>query len=135
MMKKVSLFAIVALWTLLLPCRLSSKVVLESVFSDNMVQTYTVRGCEIEIAFRSAEGLTTSDGKAPAGFWIAGSDHVFHPAEARIEGEKVVVFSPGVEFPVAVRYAWGNNPSCNLVNAAGLPASPFRTDDWLQRAE
>ena len=104
----------------------------ELVFEGPMVQTYTVRGCEIEIAFRSAEGLTTSDGKAPAGFWIAGSDHVFHPAEARIEGEKVVVFSPGVEFPVAVRYAWGNNPSCNLVNAAGLPASPFRTDDWLQ---
>ena len=108
----------------------------KDVVSDGpMYDCYTVKGNAIEIAFRSAEGLTTSDGKAPSGFWIAGSDHVFHLAEATIAGEKVVVSSPEVEFPVAVRYAWANNPFCNLVNAAGLPASPFRTDDWLQRAE
>ena len=105
------------------------------VFDGPMYDSYTVRSNEIEVSFRSAEGLTTSDGKAPTGFWIAGSDHVFHLAEARIVGEKVVVSSPEVTFPVAVRYAWANNPFCNLVNAAGLPASPFRTDDWLQRAD
>jgi sialate O-acetylesterase len=106
------------------------------VVSDGPVyDSYTVKGNGIEIAFRSAEGLTTSDGKAPTGFWIAGSDHVFHLAQARIVGEKVIVSSPEVGFPVAVRYAWANNPFCNLVNAAGLPASPFRTDDWLQKVD
>jgi hypothetical protein len=52
------------------------------------------------------------------------------PAEAPIEGDTVVVSSPKVPQPVAVRYAWMPNPTCNLFNGAGLPASPFRTDDW-----
>ena len=47
-----------------------------------------------------------------------------------IQGDKIVVSSPEVPYPVAVRYAWANNPVCNLYNGAGLPASPFRTDDW-----
>ena len=94
---------------------------------------YRVRGNEIEIIFHSAEGLRTTDGEAPKSFWIAGSDHVFHKADARIEGRKIIVSSREVEFPVAVRYAWANNPAVNLVNGAGLPASPFRTDDWIER--
>ena len=44
----------------------------------------------------------------------------------------LVVSAPGVAKPVAVRYAWANNPDCNLANKAGLPASPFRTDDWAE---
>jgi len=55
---------------------------------------------------------------------------IWKPATARIEGDKVVVSSPEVSAPVAVRYAWAENPDCNLVNGAGLPASTFRTDDW-----
>jgi sialate O-acetylesterase len=52
-------------------------------------------------------------------------------AEAKIVGEEtVVVSSPEVRDPVAVRYAWAANPDCNLYNSPGLPASPFRTDDW-----
>ena len=102
------------------------------VYDGPMYHTYKIKGNEIEILFHSAEGLTTSDGKAPEGFWIAGSDHIFHKAEAKISGKKVIVSSPEVEFPVAVRYGWANNPYCNLVNGAGLPASPFRTDDWQQ---
>ena len=51
-------------------------------------------------------------------------------AEARIEGETVFVWSDEVAAPVAVRYGWAANPVCNLYNAAGLPAAPFRTDDW-----
>jgi sialate O-acetylesterase len=51
-------------------------------------------------------------------------------AEAEIQGEDVVVSSPEVAKPVAVRYAWDDDPECNLVNSAGLPASPFRTDQW-----
>jgi sialate O-acetylesterase len=62
------------------------------------------------------------------GFTIAGPDKVFHPARALIEGETVVVSSPAVAQPVAVHYGWANVPVGNLFNAAGLPASPFRTD-------
>ena len=54
-------------------------------------------------------------------------------ADARIEGKKVVVSSPQVPNPVAVRYGWANNPECTLTNASGLPASPFRTDKWPGR--
>ena len=64
------------------------------------------------------------------GFYIAGPDRVFHKAEAVIEGNGVFVFCHEVDNPVSVRYAWANNPECNLVNGAGLPASPFRTDRW-----
>jgi len=64
------------------------------------------------------------------GFAIAGDDRKFVWAEAKIEGAAVVVSAPGVEKPVAVRYAWGNTPVCNLYNKADLPACPFRTDDW-----
>jgi len=64
------------------------------------------------------------------GFSIAGPDKKFHWAEAVIDGDQVVVSSPDVPFPIAVRYAWADNPVCNLFNEAGLPASPFRTDDW-----
>jgi len=65
-----------------------------------------------------------------SGFQIAGPDKVWHWAEARIEGDKVVVSSPEVPQPLAVRYAWSVNPVCNLFNSEGLPAWPFRTDDW-----
>ncbi|AHF91796.1 acetylesterase [Opitutaceae bacterium TAV5] len=72
---------------------------------------------------------------APAGelegFMICGADRRWHWAEARIEGDdSVVVSSASVPEPVAVRYAWADNPTCNLYNAAGLPAAPFRTDDF-----
>jgi len=62
---------------------------------------------------------------------IAGADKRFVWADAKIEGDTIIVNSPQVQQPVAVRYAWADNPAgCNLYNHAGLPASPFRTDDW-----
>jgi sialate O-acetylesterase len=65
------------------------------------------------------------------GFAIAGADKVFHWAQARLTRDgKVVVWSSDVRQPVAVRYAWSNNPEANLFNAEGLPAAPFRTDEW-----
>ena len=65
------------------------------------------------------------------GFAIAGADRRFVWANAAIENGRVVVWSDLVPAPVAVRYAWADNPEgANLYNAAGLPASPFRTDDW-----
>lgn len=85
----------------------------------------------LEIKFNHAEGgLKTRDGKAPGGFAIAGSDGVFHWATARIFKGNVIVFSPNVADPIAVRYAWQDNPvNANLVNAAGLPADGFRSDN------
>lgn len=59
-----------------------------------------------------------------------GPDRKWVWAQAYIEGDSVVVWSDEVEKPIAVRYAWANNPTCNLYNGAGLPASPFRTDDF-----
>jgi sialate O-acetylesterase len=65
------------------------------------------------------------------GFAICGADHQWVWAQAKIEnGNEVVVWSPSIPNPVAVRYAWASNPTCNLYNAGGLPASPFRTDDF-----
>jgi sialate O-acetylesterase len=69
-------------------------------------------------------------GGALKGFSIAGADRKFHWADARIDGETILVSSPDVTQPAAVRYAWADSPECNLFNKEGLPASPFRTDDW-----
>ena len=64
-------------------------------------------------------------------FAVAGNDRIWHWANASIDGDSVVVSSPRVKAPVAVRYAFSMNPEgANLYNRDGLPASPFRTDDW-----
>lgn len=85
----------------------------------------------IEVTFTDVgEGLRAADGGELQGFAIAGEDQRWHWAEARAEGSKVTVTSAEVPQPVAVRYGWAANPVGNLVNSAGLPASPFRTDDW-----
>ena len=74
--------------------------------------------------------METKD-KAPLReFTIAGEDQVFHLAEAVFYGHDIIVSSKDVPNPVAVRYGWSDIPKCNLVNKAGLPASPFRTDNW-----
>jgi sialate O-acetylesterase len=83
----------------------------------------------IRVQFGSAEGLHAK-GDAPLGFEVAGDDRRFFPARATIEKDTVVISSPDVPAPVAVRYAWRNAPSANLYNAAELPAAPFRTDSW-----
>lgn len=66
------------------------------------------------------------------GFYLAGADKQWAEAEANIDGDSVVVYNPQVPNPVAVRYGWANSPRCNLYNDQGLPASPFRTDDWAK---
>ena len=80
----------------------------------------------------AADGLVAKGGEPLKQFAIAGADRQFHWADAVIEdGSNVVVSSKNVPKPVAVRYAWSDNPEgCNLFSTAGLPASPFRTDDW-----
>jgi len=64
------------------------------------------------------------------GFFLAGEDKKWYEADATIEGDSVIVSSPAVPHPLAARYGWANSPRCNLYNKEGLPASPFRTDDW-----
>ncbi|EOR93454.1 Sialic acid-specific 9-O-acetylesterase [Arcticibacter svalbardensis MN12-7] len=66
------------------------------------------------------------------GLSIAGVDQIFDRANAVVQDNEISVSSDEVQNPVAVRYAWEDNPVCNLVNGAGLPASPFRTDKWTE---
>jgi len=87
------------------------------------------RGNAIAVTFTYADGLRAKAGEAQ-GFTIAGADRQFKPATVRVEGNHVIVSAGDVAEPVAVRYAWEPDPQCNLVNGAGLPASPFRTDAW-----
>lgn len=89
-------------------------------------------GDGLRVAFGNCAGglRGLAAGSGPAGFQIAGADRRWHRAEAVIDGDGVVVASPQVAAPVAVRYAWGDCPACGLANAEGLPAVPFRTDDW-----
>ncbi|TWU37095.1 sialate O-acetylesterase [Novipirellula artificiosorum] len=76
-------------------------------------------------------GLDTFDVNVPIGFTIAGEDEQFVKAEAEIVGKNQVrVSAEGLENPVAVRYAWSDNPVCNMQSVEGLPMTPFRTDDW-----
>lgn len=91
---------------------------------------YSIEGDNIRVKFNYAEnGMYSKDGK-PIGFAIAGSDRKFVWADAKIDGSSIVVSSELVKEPVAVRYAWDIHPKCNIYNAEGLPASPFRTDDF-----
>jgi sialate O-acetylesterase len=98
--------------------------------SGPLFERYTIEGDKVRIRFKYGSGLKTMDGSALKGFAIAGEDRRFVWADARIDGDNVVVSSPMVQKPVAVRYGWADNPMSNLYNNAGLPASPFRTDDW-----
>lgn len=90
-----------------------------------------VEGSSLRVSFEYCEGGLVAKGGDLKRFVIAGADKKFVDAEARIEKDTVVVSSQRVHAPVAARYAWANNPAgCNLYNTAGLPAAPFRTDDW-----
>ena len=84
----------------------------------------------LRINFEHTEGGLLVKGKQLGEFSVAGKDHVWHWAEAKIDGNSVIVASTSVADPQAVRYAWQSNPQATLYNGAGLPAVPFRTDDW-----
>jgi len=99
--------------------------------SGPMFKSFSINGQEVSIRFSNTEkGLKTSSGKEVTGFAVAGSDQKFYWAKATITDDNVVVYSDKVSKPVAVRYAWADNPVCNLINSEGLPAVPFRTDTW-----
>jgi sialate O-acetylesterase len=98
--------------------------------SGPLFDRFKIEHNKVRISFKHGQGLKTSDGGPVKGFAIAGADRRFVWADARIEGDTVIVSSPTIQKPVAVRYGWGDNPLVNLYNKAGLPASPFRTDEW-----
>lgn len=85
-------------------------------------------GGQVVVSFSHTDGGLVAHGGELKGFAITGADHHWVYAQARIQGNQVIVTSPEVKAPVAVRYDWATNPDGNLFNGAGLPASPFRTD-------
>jgi sialate O-acetylesterase len=99
-------------------------------YSGPIYKSHEAEGEAIRIAFDHSSGLASRDGGELKDFTIAGEDHKFVPATARVEGDEIVVSSPDVKRPLAVRFAWYDTAEPNLVNSSGLPASPFRTDDW-----
>ncbi|CAM3123632.1 sialate O-acetylesterase [Rariglobus hedericola] len=121
-------------------------------FSGPVFQAAKIDGGKIRLAFKQTDGglvakalpatysvdsatgatapIVRNNPGALEGFAICGADRKWVWAEAKIEGNQVIVSSAQVTAPVAVRYAWAGNPTCNLYNGAGFPASPFRTDDF-----
>lgn len=100
-------------------------------FSGPVYKSQQISGNTIKLSFTSADGgLKAKGGADLKGFAIAGADQKFHWAKAIIQGNQVLVSSDEVANPVAVRYAWADNPVCNFYNGADLPASPFKTDSW-----
>lgn len=101
------------------------------VSSGPMYKNFKIEGNKIIIRFNNiGAGLITTNNASIAGFSIAGTDKKFYWADAIIKENEVIVSSKNVLQPVAVRYAWADNPVCNLINKNGLPAIPFRTDRW-----
>lgn len=98
--------------------------------SGPMYDSMQVDGSKARLKFRNVDGGLVAKHGVPVGFQVAGEDRKWHWAHAEIDGDSVIVWSAQVAKPVAVRYAWADNPMCNLYNGADLPAVPFRTDDW-----
>jgi sialate O-acetylesterase len=118
---------------------------LSLVYGQNVVCTgprfksMTVEGNKIRVRLSDiGSGMITKNNEPVKGFAVAGKDRVFALAQATMEpstgpdqgNDSVVVWADSVREPVAVRYAWADAPICNLFNKEGLPAWPFRTDNW-----
>lgn len=105
------------------------------VYSGPIYDSMSIEWNKIRVHFKhTGSGLIAKGGELTA-FAIAGGDQKFVPARAVIDGDTVIVSSPDVSAPVAVSYGWRQFPACNLYNSEGLPASPFRTDDWKRTTQ
>ena len=102
----------------------------EIVYSGPAYRRMTLEGDRIRLWFDHAGPGLLAKGGELEGFSISGAGRRFVLARAEIDGDTIVVWSGDVNHPVAVRYGWAKDPSCNLYNRGGLPASPFRTDQW-----
>ena len=104
-------------------------------YSGPLYDTIAIEGNSIRVSFMHADGGLVAKGRPLTWFEAAGSDQVYYPADASIDGNTVVVSSKQVPQPVAVRYGWSDIAQPNLFNAVGLPASPFRSDSWKRLSE
>ena len=100
------------------------------VHSGPVYQSVKIEGDKAILSFKQVGAGLEARGGELKGFIIAGEDKVWREAKAEIRGDRVIVTGAGVSKPWAVRYGWMKYPTCNLYNKEGLPASPFRTDDW-----
>ena len=101
------------------------------VYSGPLYRDMSLDGDRIRVRFdHTGSGLATKDGQPPTWFTVAGADSSFVEAVAEIQGNEIVVSSPKVPNPIAVRYAWDEEAQPNLSNKEGLPAAAFRTDNW-----
>jgi sialate O-acetylesterase len=101
-------------------------------FSGPLYGGMQVEDDKIRLSFSNSTGMKSKDGGPLKGFALAGADKKFVWADAKLEGDHVIVSNAAIKEPVAVRYAWADNPEGNLVNEGGLPAAPFRSDKWPQ---
>jgi sialate O-acetylesterase len=99
---------------------------MDVVSTGPVFQSLEKKGDKLTVKFDSAKGLTTRDGKAPDWFEIAGADGIFKSATAKIKGDRVILSSPDIAEPTAMRFGWGKLAAPNLMNAAGLPCGAFR---------
>lgn len=106
-----------------------------AVASGPLMKSHSIKGGEVVIEFDYTNGGLVKKGDSLKSFAICGDDKKWVWADARIDGDKVIVSSASVPAPVAVRYGWAQNPIASLYNGAGQPASPFRTDDFPLSAE
>jgi sialate O-acetylesterase len=103
------------------------------IYSGPVYDSMAVEGDKVRVRFKNVYGGLTAKNWPPgarSGFEIAGDDRKLVEAKAQIEGDTVVVQSDSVTHPIAIRFNWKNNPWYHLYNHGGLPAAPFRTDDW-----
>lgn len=105
----------------------------EQVCQGPLLKTVSFDDDKVKITWDAgsvSEKIVTSDGEAPRHFYVAGEDKIFYKAEAKINGNTIILTCDNIKKPVSVRYAFLNYPVTNLCNEKGLPALPFRTDDW-----
>jgi len=100
------------------------------IYSGPAYKNLEIKGDKAVVRFSDTGSGLTAKGDKLTGFAVAGEDKQWHWADAQIDGDTVIVSSPEVKAPVAVRYNWANNPVGNFFNKEGLPASLFRTDNW-----
>ena len=111
-------------------CALANEYGEKISWSGPVFASMTRQSGALKLRFNHAGGGLVVKGGKLGEFSVAGKDRQWHWAGARVEGDSVIVSSPAVPEPQAVRYAWQANPTATLFNGAGLPAVPFRTDDW-----
>ena len=100
------------------------------VYSGPLYKSLSVDGNRVRLTFAHADGLKSSDGKSLTEFQIADESGEFVDATATVDGNSVIVSADAVTKPTQVRFGWHKLANPNLVNSAGLPASPFQTNNW-----